>query len=87
MEKIDNWYKKTLAMIFFFGLKLEVLYLSDNFVNGLLTLDATKSYLRKQIKAGRIVTQILKSAAITTFQKKNVEKSPFLTSFCLSSSK
>ena len=69
MEKIDNWYKKTLAMIFFFGLKLEVLYLSDNFVNGLLTLDATKSYLRKQIKAGRIVTQILKSAAITVIKK------------------
>ena len=53
-------------------------HLLDSFIDEILALDTTKSYLRKQIKVGRIVTQNLnKSAAISSFQKKNKDKSRF----------
>ena len=42
------------------------------FINEILEIDNTKSYLWKEIKVGRVVTQNLnKSAAISLFQKKS----------------
>ena len=55
------------------------LHLLDNFIGKILALDATKSYLRKQIKVGRIVIQTLRSAAITTVLKKTQVFQPHST--------
>ena len=52
----------------------------DNFIEEILALDTTKSYLRKQTKIERI-NDLNKSAALPSFQKKSEEKSRFTTSF------
>ena len=52
------------------------LHLLDGFIDEILALETTKSYLRKEIKFGRVVTNDLnKSAVVGSFQKKNEEKS------------
>ena len=63
------------------------LHLLDGLINEVLTLDTTKSFLRKQIKVERVVTNNLnKSSAIASFQKESEEKSRFPASFWISSS-
>ena len=55
----------------------------DNFIEEILALDTTKSYLRKQIKEEEL-SDLNKSAALALFQKKS--ESHFTTSSWVSSS-
>ena len=57
----------------------------DSFIEKILALDTTKSFLRKQIKLEEL-SDLNKSAALSPFQKKTEEKSHFTTSFWHSSS-
>ena len=80
--KPDNFNKEIVLRV-----NLEPLHLLDNFIKEILALDTTKSYLRKQIKIGRIKTGDLnKLIALASFEKKSEEKSHFPASFWLSSS-
>ena len=63
-------------------------YMLEGFIQEVFELDTTKSYLRKQVYIGRVVTNKLnQSASIAAFQQKNEKKLRFPLSFWLPSSK
>ena len=62
-------------------------YMLEGFIQEVFELDTTKSYLRKQVYIGRVMTNKLnQSASIAAFQQKHEKKSRFPFSFCLSNS-
>ena len=57
-------------------------YMLEGLIQEVFELNTTKSYLRKQVYIGRVVTNNLnQSASIVAFQQKNEKKSHFSLSF------